>query len=197
MSDRIEQFQKMAEADPENEMGHFSLGKAYLDAGRFAEAIAPLNRTLELNPTFSKAYHLLGETRRKMGETDEALKTLTRGFEVADEKGDLMPRDAMAQIITELGGQVPQSKAPEPKTAAAQDGADFFCSRCGRPSSRMTERPIKGDLGEKIWNHVCEPCWREWIGMGTKVINELSLQLADAKSQKTFDEHMKEFLQIV
>ena len=35
---RIEQFRKMAEADPDNELGHFSLGKAYLEADRPAEA---------------------------------------------------------------------------------------------------------------------------------------------------------------
>ena len=30
---RIEQFKKMAEADPTNELGHFSLGRAYLPIG--------------------------------------------------------------------------------------------------------------------------------------------------------------------
>lgn len=197
MNDRIEQFQKMAEADAQNEMGHFSLGKAYLDAGRFEEAIKPFQRTLELNPAFSKAYHLLGETQKQMGNTEEALKTLTRGFEVADEKGDMMPRDAMAAIIVELGGTAPESKTPASTCTKATDGSDFFCSRCGKPSARMTERPFKGDLGQKIWNHVCADCWREWIDMGTKVINEMGLQLADKKSQEAFDEHMKEFLQIM
>ena len=37
-TDRIAQFEKMASADPTNEMAHFSLGKAYLDADRHAEA---------------------------------------------------------------------------------------------------------------------------------------------------------------
>ena len=33
---RIEQFRKMADADPENELGHFSLGRALFDAGSLA-----------------------------------------------------------------------------------------------------------------------------------------------------------------
>ena len=62
MSDtRIEQFKNMTEADPENELGHFSLGKAYLDAGQFDDAAASLRRVLELNAEFSKAYALLGQ----------------------------------------------------------------------------------------------------------------------------------------
>ncbi|GJM26075.1 MAG: hypothetical protein DHS20C16_24900 [Phycisphaerae bacterium] len=196
MNERIEQFKKMAEADPQNEMGHLSLGKAYLDGSHFEEAITSLKRTLELNPTFSKAYHLLGEAQKQSGKNDEAIQTLTRGFEVADEKGDLMPRDEMGKLIAELGGAVPEAKTSASTATQTADGADFFCSRCGRPSAKMAERPLKGDLGEKIWNHVCQVCWQEWIGMGTKVINEMGLQLADAKSQQAFDEHMKEFLQI-
>jgi predicted Zn-dependent protease len=39
-------FKKMAEADPGNELGHFSLGRALLDAGMPGEAVAPLRRTL-------------------------------------------------------------------------------------------------------------------------------------------------------
>ena len=35
---RIEQFRNMTEADPNNELGHFSLGRAMLDSGNPAEA---------------------------------------------------------------------------------------------------------------------------------------------------------------
>ena len=43
-ADRIAQFEKMAAADPTNEMAHFSLGNAYLQTGRFAEAAQSLER---------------------------------------------------------------------------------------------------------------------------------------------------------
>jgi len=186
----------MAEADPQNEMGHFSLGKAYLDAGQAADAVTPLKRTLELNPTHSKAYQLLGDAQAKLGDSAAALETLTTGFKVADERGDRMPRDAMATLITELGGTVPQSMAPATATAAVPEGSDLICSRCGRPAAKMAERPFKGELGEKVHANVCEICWREWIMMGTKVINELGLQLADPRAQRMYDEQMIEFLQL-
>src|SRR5260370_24546289 len=59
VNSRIEQFRKMAEADPDNELGHFSLGRAYLDAGYHADAIRAFQRVLELKPDFSKVFHLL------------------------------------------------------------------------------------------------------------------------------------------
>jgi Fe-S cluster biosynthesis and repair protein YggX len=60
----------------------------------------------------------------------------------------------------------------------------------------MAERPFKGPLGEAVWANVCGECWREWIGMGTKVINELGLQLSSPRGQQVYDEHMREFLQL-
>ena len=36
--ERIAQFENMANEDPDNDMAHFSLGNAYLQAGRAAEA---------------------------------------------------------------------------------------------------------------------------------------------------------------
>jgi len=196
MQSKIEQFRKMAEADPQNEMGHFSLGKAYFEANDFINAIAPLQRTLELNPTYSKAYQILGEAQARSGDTATALATLTAGFQVADERGDRMPRDAMGELIRKLGGTPPQSKKATAHAAAAMEGTDFSCSRCGRPSARMAERPFKGPLGEAVWANVCIGCWREWIGMGTKVINEMGLQLADPRAQQIYDDHMVEFLQL-
>ncbi|MEE9295362.1 MAG: Fe(2+)-trafficking protein [Phycisphaerae bacterium] len=197
--ERISQFKTMTEADPDNEMGHFSLGKAYYDAGRFAEAEPSLRRVLELNQTHSKTYQLLGHALLELGQRDEAITTLKHGYKIASERGDVMPRDGIAQLLSEAGETLPQVAAPAEAPAASTpqgDIAGFQCSRCGRPNGKLPQRPFKGELGEKIWAGVCGECWREWIGMGTKVINELGLQLADPKAQAIYDEHMIEFLQL-
>lgn len=202
LDDRIRQFKQMADADPDNEMGHFSLARAYIEAGRWAEAEPSLTRVLELNPTHSKSYQLLGEVRVKLGKREEAIKSLKRGYEVAAERGDVMPRDGCAKALRELGVELPAvttiATAPVPASTAtgATAQGDFQCSRCGRPGGKLPARPFKGDLGEKVWARVCASCWREWIGMGTKVINEMGLQLADPRAQEIYDEHLKEFLQL-
>src|SRR5438874_2742400 len=87
---RIEQFRKMAADDPQNELGHFSLGKAQLEAGQFAEAVTSFQRVLELKPEFSKAYQLLGTALLRLGQRERAIEELTRGVKKADERGDLM-----------------------------------------------------------------------------------------------------------
>ncbi len=196
---RIKQFKQMAEADPDNELGHFSLGKAYLEVQRFDEAAASIARTIEINPRMSKAYQLLGEAFQKAGKSDEAIEWLTRGVKMADEQGDRMPRDAMATMLGELGAEVPES-APRPAdsgpTTATATAGGFACSRCGRPAGQLSEPPFRGALGEKIHANICENCWGEWISMGTKVINEMGLKLSDPQCQDAYDQHMTEFLQL-
>ncbi len=203
---RIQQFRQMADADPDNELGHFSLGKAFLDADRFADATRPLRRVLELKPSFSKAYHLLGVALDKSGNRKDAVETVTKGVAVADEHGDRVPRDAMADLLREWGAPVPtfkESAATSGMTATAGGTSDnsasvggFSCTRCGRPGGKLPKPPFKGTLGEKIQDHICESCWREWIPMGTKVINELGLVLASQQGQDSYDQYMIEFLQL-
>jgi Fe-S cluster biosynthesis and repair protein YggX len=192
-SDRIEQFRKMAEADPNNELGHFSLGKAYLDSGNSTAAIASFERVLELNPNIAKVHQLLGEALIKQNRKPEAISRLTRGVEIAAERGDLMPKNAMIKLLQELGAPIPQSAI----TSQAQVGeGQIQCNRCGKIKSKMPSQPFSSALGKEIYEKICADCWREWIGMGTKVINELRLPLSDPGAQKIYDHHMREFLNL-
>ena len=45
LDQRIAQFENMAAEDEANDMAHFSLGGAYLQAGRHAEAAASLQQS--------------------------------------------------------------------------------------------------------------------------------------------------------
>lgn len=197
---RIQQFKQMSEADPNNELGHFSLGKAYLDAGRFADAVAPLSRALEIKPSMSKAYQLLAEAHEKAGQRDKSIEILTRGVTVAGDQGDRMPLDAMVKLLNEYGAPVPVVKETERPDAggpaASVPLSGIHCSRCGRPGGQLDGQPFKGPLGEKVLKNVCSSCWREWIAMGTKVINELGLVLSSPVGQETYDQYMIEFLQL-
>ena len=67
---RIAQFEKMAQADPDNDMAHFSLGNACLQVGRFADAARSLLRCVELNPDMSKAYQLAGDHEQDKLESE-------------------------------------------------------------------------------------------------------------------------------
>jgi tetratricopeptide (TPR) repeat protein len=192
---RIEQFRKMAEADPENELGHFSLGRAYQEAGRHAEAIDPFRRALELNPNLSKVYQLLAASLLEQGQREEATEALTKGVEVAAARGDVLPKNEMVRMLEELGAAVPEAAAQGPQVEPV--GADqVLCQRCGRIGPKLPRPPFRNEQGQLIQEKICANCWREWIGMGTKVINELRLPLNDPQAQRVYDQHMMEFLNL-
>ena len=115
-------------------------------------------------------------------------------LQVANERGDLMPRNEMTQLLRELGAPVPQFQKSEPDRPLGED--QVLCSRCNRPGPKMKEPPFSNAQGKLIQSKVCANCWKEWIGMGTKVINEMRLPLSDPQAQKIFDQHMMEFLNL-
>lgn len=194
LNTRIEQFKKMASDDPNNELGHFSLGRAYLDAGMNDGAIAAFQRVLEINANMSRAYQLLAMALLRQGQKDLAIDQLTKGVQVAHARGDMMPKNEMIRTLQELGAPIPEVRKAEPDRPVGAE--EVFCARCGRIAPKLKEPPFRNDQGRLIQSKICQPCWREWIAMGTKVINELRLPLADPQAQKIFDQHMMEFLNL-
>src|ERR1051325_1506713 len=97
LQDRIAQFRKMTAELPDDELGHYRLGQYLMEDGQLEEAFKSLRRTLELSPQFSKVYQLLGMSLIKLGKRDEAVQNLRKGFAIADERGDNIPRDEMSK----------------------------------------------------------------------------------------------------
>lgn len=143
---RIEQFRKMADADPNNELGHFSLGKAYLDAGQTAQAIQSFQRVIELNPDIAKVYQMLATALLEENRKPEAIGRLTQGVAVAAARGDLMPKNEMIEMLKGLGTPSP-SRSPRPRgkpsardrcsaIVAAKSGADSPSPRSATPREK-------------------------------------------------------------
>ena len=195
VNERIEQFRKMAEADPTNELGHYSLGRALLETGDAAGAATSLQRTIELNPNISKAYQRLAQALLKLNRKDEAIKQLTAGVTKADERGEVPPRTEMIAALQELGAPVPELKSASAKPVEVGEG-QLQCKRCGLVKPKMPKPPFRNAFGQRIFETICADCWMEAIKFGTKVINELRLPLADPQAQKVWDQHVAEFLNL-
>ena len=193
---RIEQFRKMANDDPNNELGHFSLGRALLEDGQYADAAKAFRRVIALNPNLSKTYQLLGQALLQLGDArrQEAIETLSDGVRIAHSRGDLMPKNEMTRMLQDLGAPVPD--VGERKTDVAVGAGQIHCRRCGQVKPKLPGPPFKNAFGQEIYQHICADCWREAIGFGTKVINELRLPLSDPQANKMWDQHIREFLNL-
>ena len=80
---REPQFQKLVKDFPNSPLGHFSLGKLYLDGGRAAEAVPLLEQATTLDPTYAAALVCLGDAYVATGQVHVARTTFERAKEVA------------------------------------------------------------------------------------------------------------------
>jgi Fe-S cluster biosynthesis and repair protein YggX len=159
-----------------------------------AEAIASFNKVIELNPNIAKVYQLLATALLKENKKTEAIEKLTKGVEIAAARGDMMPRNEMIKMLQEQGAPVPEAAAAVVQQPVGT--GQVLCNRCGKVNRKLPDPPFSNAQGKQIFEKICADCWREWIGMGTKVINELRLPLADPQAQIIFDKHMREFLNL-
>jgi Fe-S cluster biosynthesis and repair protein YggX len=195
LHDRIAQFRKMASDDPDNELGHFRLGQLLAESGDHASAAKSFERTLELSPGFSKVFQLLGQSLVKLDRKADAIDVWTRGWKVADERGDKMPRDDMARLLRENGAPV-----PEATKSKSDDGPDtgFRCQRPGCPAGNRAKPlpgpPLPDEIHKRISREICADCWNDWLrNYSIKVINELRLDLSSEYGQEEYDKYMHEF----
>lgn len=66
-------LQKLSETDPNHAVVQAALGRRYLKAGDFTQAIEHLNRSLQLNPMDAVVYADLSSAMEGIGHSDEAL----------------------------------------------------------------------------------------------------------------------------
>jgi len=176
--DKIDRFLNMTSADPTNDMAHFSLGSAYLDAEQYEEAVASFEECVKLNAEMTRAMELGGVALLQLGRTDEASNLLAQGYTQAAERGEMRVKDGIATAMQDAGFELPEVEHVAKK-------------KSGKP---LEEAPLPGAIGKWILEHVDADLWGDWIAQGTKVINELRLDFARAEDQKAYEEYMIEFL---
>lgn len=193
---RIAQFETMVApgADPTNDMAWFSLGQAYSQAGRHADAARAFTKCYEINGDMSKAYQLAGAALIASGDQARAIDVLKQGYEAAAKRGDFMPKKAMGEMLQQLGVEPPQVAGA--KVEAPVLAGTFMDRKTGRPGSKLDRPPFKGPVGEWIAANISRETWQAWILQGTKVINELRLDLSRDDHSAMYDQHMREYLGI-
>ncbi len=192
LEERIARFEALVAEDPENDMAFFSLGGAYNQAGHFDKAAEAYLKCTELNDAMSKAYQLAGAALMASQDTARAAAVLTEGYTKAANRGDFMPQKAMGELLEKLGQPVPEV-APKESTAAPT--GDFICSKSGKPGTKMERPPYRGPIGEWIAANIAHETFNDvWLPTGTKVINELRLDLTRDADSEVYDHAMRAFL---
>ena len=194
---RIAQWEQMAREAPDD-MAYFSLGNAYKEAGRLEDAEQAFAKVLEFNPKHSRAYQLRGQVLIQLDREDEAAQVLEEGYQVAAQRGDVMPQRAMGSLLeNKLGRELPDAPDAAQRKAEVETTGDVVLDRrTGQPQPRLPDVPFKGPLGRFIYDHFGQQTWQAWIAQGTKVINELRLDFSNPQHHEVYDQYMMEWLQV-
>ena len=105
----IEHFTRASRLDPTLGDAFIGLGKSLVSAGRIADAIAPLEYAVKLQPENPVAHYQLSFAYRRTGRTQEADKEI-----VAYRKANDNARRTLLDIRSEVTGQQTPAQTAEP-----------------------------------------------------------------------------------
>jgi Fe-S cluster biosynthesis and repair protein YggX len=69
-----------------------------------------------------------------------------------------------------------------------------MCQKLGRELPGLTFPPMKGELGQRIFDHISDEAWKLWLKHSTMVINEYRLNPSEPEAQKVLREQLEKFL---
>ena len=72
--------------------------------------------------------------------------------------------------------------------------SDIQCARCGKHAPQLPSPPTPGELGNKVYDSICQDCWKEWLRQQTALINHHGLNLRDPKAKAFLTEQTEAFL---
>jgi Fe-S cluster biosynthesis and repair protein YggX len=67
------------------------------------------------------------------------------------------------------------------------------CVKLGREAEGLDRAPIKGELGQKVYESVSKEAWRMWLEHSKMIINEFRLDLTSEQGQRIWLEELERF----
>lgn len=101
-ADREAMFKEMVREFPDSPMGHFSLGRLYLDEKRWPESVAALGEAVRLDPNYAAAIVALGDAYAGLGDKDKAKQSWQRALETPLGRRDMSLQADLEQRIRDI-----------------------------------------------------------------------------------------------
>lgn len=72
--------------------------------------------------------------------------------------------------------------------------ADITCARCGKTRAQLARLPLRNELGQRVFDSICQVCWDEWLQFQTALINHHGLDVRDRPAKEFLMANMEAFL---
>ena len=97
----LDLLNEIIDTDSDDKLALLARGSVYLKMGNTENAIGDFSRTLQIDPSHPKAYHLRGLAREMAGDDDQALKDLNKAIDIDSEYGAAYY--SRATLLTKMG----------------------------------------------------------------------------------------------
>jgi len=104
----LEGLERLLAAGKDGALLRFGLGSEYLKLGNAEAAATHLQRAVELDPTYSAAWKMLGKALASAHRDEDALAAWREGIAAAERKGDkqaMREMQVFARRLAKQGGQ--------------------------------------------------------------------------------------------
>ena len=71
---------------------------------------------------------------------------------------------------------------------------EIACARCKQTGQQLPAPPLPNELGNQIYDTICQKCWQEWLQMQTAIINHYGLDLREQDARKFLTQQTETFL---
>jgi len=68
------------------------------------------------------------------------------------------------------------------------------CKKLNAELPGLKYLPYPGELGQRIYDHISQQAWQDWVKHQTMLINEYRLTPVDPKARKFLEQEMEKFL---
>lgn len=102
-TDRLDQLKQLLEQEPEDAFTRYALALEHISRKMIPQGIELLQETVQRDPSYVPAYHMLGQQFALEGRMDEAREIYQRGIDAARTTGDMHAASEMQTELDELG----------------------------------------------------------------------------------------------
>ena len=102
MTDRLAQLEKLHAADPNDPFCTYGIALEHAKAGRHADALSWLDKTLVIDPKYCYAYYQKAKVLSDRGDDAAAKDVLKVGMKAATDAGDAHAHSEMLTLLESL-----------------------------------------------------------------------------------------------
>ena len=67
------------------------------------------------------------------------------------------------------------------------------CVKLGKEAEGLERPPIKGELGQRVFENVSKEAWKQWVSHSTMIVNEYRLELGTPEANKVWLTELEKF----